>query len=78
MTPFNSQTANFKDLSWVTWLVTQVSKTVEAASWKRLGIGEKFLYNTLYIVVCSHCHIRVKCDLIQLHEEKGPRSFLGD
>ena len=76
MTPFNSQTANFKDLSWVTWLVTQVSKTVEAASWKRLGIGEKFVYNTLYIVACCHCHIRVKCDLIQL--QKGRRSFLGD
>ena len=66
------------DLFWVTSLVTQEYKTVEAASWKRLGIGEKFVYNALYIVVCSHCHIRVKCDLIQLHEEKGRRSFLGD
>ena len=78
MTPFNSLWANFKGLFWVTYLVTQVCKTVEAASWKPLGVGEKFLYNTLYIVVCSHCHITVKCDVISLHEVKGHCSLLGD
>ena len=49
MTPFNSQKANFKDLSWVTCQVTQVSKTVEAAIWTWLGVGEKNAYRSPYI-----------------------------
>ena len=49
MTPFNSQKANFKDLSWVTCQVTQVSKTVEAAIWTWLGLGEKNAYRSPYI-----------------------------
>ena len=75
VTPFSSMKSKLVDILWVTWVVTQESKTVEAAIWKQLGIGLIFTYSTPHFDISCY---EWNCDVIQLHQVTIQKSVVGD